>query len=104
MSPRWFLARRNLSRHFILKINSSALIVAKIKKQNKEFFCEDYLSLSPILLRILNPIFEKNLSCTMETPEFKTFVVEIKAMIQDAQYQALRSVNRYRIELYWSIG
>jgi hypothetical protein len=38
MSPRWFLARRNLSRHFILKINSSALIVAKIKKQNKEFF------------------------------------------------------------------
>ncbi len=40
----------------------------------------------------------------METPEFKTFVAEIKAMIQDAQYQALRSVNRYRIELYWSIG
>jgi predicted nuclease of restriction endonuclease-like (RecB) superfamily len=40
----------------------------------------------------------------METPEFITFVAEIKAMIQDAQYQALRSVNRYRIELYWSIG
>ena len=40
----------------------------------------------------------------METPEFITFVDEIKSMIQDAQYQALRSVNRYRIELYWSIG
>ncbi|KAF0151344.1 MAG: putative nuclease [Ignavibacteria bacterium] len=36
--------------------------------------------------------------------EYKTFFLEIKEQIRKAQYNALRSVNRELIKLYWNIG
>ncbi|MEW6653630.1 MAG: PDDEXK nuclease domain-containing protein [Bacteroidota bacterium] len=42
----------------------------------------------------------KNLNKT----EYKTFFLEIKEQIRKAQYNALRSVNRELIKLYWNIG
>ena len=38
------------------------------------------------------------------TAEYKTFFKEIKERIYKAQYDALKSVNRELINLYWDIG
>lgn len=38
------------------------------------------------------------------TVEYKTFFKEIKERIHKAQYDALKSVNRALINLYWDIG
>ena len=40
----------------------------------------------------------------MITAEYKTFFKEIKERIYKAQYDALKSVNRELINLYWDIG
>jgi len=40
----------------------------------------------------------------MENQHFKTFVSDIKSKILQRQYEALKSVNRELIELYWDIG
>ena len=36
--------------------------------------------------------------------EYKRFVVDIKERIQNAQYRALKKVNKELITLYWDIG
>lgn len=36
--------------------------------------------------------------------DYKSFVQNIKSMVSQAQYEALRKVNKELIELYWSIG
>ena len=36
--------------------------------------------------------------------DYTTLVGEIKSRIRTAQYQALRTVNRELIDLYWNIG
>ena len=36
--------------------------------------------------------------------EFKTFVTDIKQKILSSQYEALKSVNKELISLYWDIG
>jgi predicted nuclease of restriction endonuclease-like (RecB) superfamily len=38
------------------------------------------------------------------TTEYKTLLSDIKLRIRDAQYQALKSVNKELITLYWDIG
>ncbi|OGL40095.1 MAG: hypothetical protein A2043_02630 [Candidatus Schekmanbacteria bacterium GWA2_38_9] len=38
------------------------------------------------------------------TTEYKTFLKEIKERIYKAQYDALKSVNKELIKLYWDIG
>lgn len=38
------------------------------------------------------------------TTEYKTLLSDIKQRIRDAQYQALRAVNKELISLYWDIG
>ncbi len=38
------------------------------------------------------------------TTEYKTLLSDIKQRIRDAQYQALKSVNKQLISLYWDIG
>ncbi|HHT9126862.1 MAG TPA: PDDEXK nuclease domain-containing protein [Candidatus Brocadiia bacterium] len=40
----------------------------------------------------------------MMSTEYKTFFKEIKERIHKAQYDALKSVNRELIDLYWDIG
>jgi predicted nuclease of restriction endonuclease-like (RecB) superfamily len=40
----------------------------------------------------------------LQTPEYQNFVATIKERIKEAQYAALRQVNRQLIELYWDIG
>jgi len=40
----------------------------------------------------------------LNTPDFQQFVVEVKTMIREAQYRALRAVNRELIGLYWQLG
>ena len=40
----------------------------------------------------------------MITAEYKTFFKEINERIHKAQYDALKSVNRELINLYWDIG
>lgn len=40
----------------------------------------------------------------LPSSNFQQFVVEVKAMIREAQYRALRAVNRELIELYWNLG
>lgn len=39
-----------------------------------------------------------------KTREFKIFVKDVKARIREAQYAALKVVNRELIQLYWDIG
>lgn len=41
---------------------------------------------------------------TMISAEYKTFFKEIKERIHKAQYDALKSVNKELIQLYWDIG
>jgi len=36
--------------------------------------------------------------------DYRAFVKEIKEKIYQAQYQAMRAVNRELINLYWEIG
>jgi hypothetical protein len=36
--------------------------------------------------------------------DFAKSVAEIKARIRDAQYQALKAVNKELVSLYWDIG
>ena len=38
------------------------------------------------------------------TTEYKTFLKEIKERIYKAQYDALKSVNKELMKLYWDIG
>jgi predicted nuclease of restriction endonuclease-like (RecB) superfamily len=38
------------------------------------------------------------------TTEYKTLLSDIKTRIRDAQYQALKAVNKELISLYWDIG
>ena len=38
------------------------------------------------------------------TKEYRTFIAEIKERIRASQYEALKSVNRELINLYWDIG
>ena len=40
----------------------------------------------------------------LEKAEYKNFFIEIKERIRQAQYDALKSVNKQLIELYWDIG
>ena len=40
----------------------------------------------------------------LPAPDFQQFVAEIKSAIREAQYRALRAVNRELIELYWRLG
>lgn len=40
----------------------------------------------------------------LPTPDFQQFVTEIKSAIREAQYRALRAVNRELIELYLELG
>jgi len=41
---------------------------------------------------------------TIDKKQFAQFVADIKTKIREAQYEALRAVNRQLIDLYWSIG
>ena len=38
------------------------------------------------------------------TEEYQQFVVEIKTRIRQAQYNALRAVNKEQLQLYWDLG
>ncbi len=40
----------------------------------------------------------------LSTPDFQQFVFEVKAMIREAQYRALRAVKRELIDLYLNLG
>lgn len=40
----------------------------------------------------------------LENSEFNTFVSDIKSKIKSSQYEALKSVNKELINLYWNIG
>jgi predicted nuclease of restriction endonuclease-like (RecB) superfamily len=40
----------------------------------------------------------------LENSEFNLFVADIKSKIKSSQYEALKSVNRELINLYWNIG
>ena len=40
----------------------------------------------------------------LQDTDYKTLVTEIKGHIRDAQYRALRAVNKELIGLYWNIG
>jgi len=40
----------------------------------------------------------------MDKDEYNTFLIEIRDRIRKAQYDALKSVNRELIALYWDIG
>jgi hypothetical protein len=41
----------------------------------------------------------------MNTPtDYSQFVADVKQRIQQAQYQALRAVNKEKIQLYWELG
>lgn len=40
----------------------------------------------------------------IDNQQFALFVADIKTKIREAQYEALRAVNRELIDLYWSIG
>ena len=35
---------------------------------------------------------------------YRTFLTQIKKRIADAQYEALKQVNRQLIDMYWDIG
>lgn len=38
------------------------------------------------------------------TPDYQTFLAEVKARIRAAQYEALKAVNKEQLQLYWDIG
>ncbi len=38
------------------------------------------------------------------TEEYQKFVIEIKARIRQAQYEALKAVNKEQLQLYWDLG
>ena len=40
----------------------------------------------------------------LQETDYKALVTEIKGHIRDAQYRALRAVNKELIDLYWNIG
>jgi predicted nuclease of restriction endonuclease-like (RecB) superfamily len=40
----------------------------------------------------------------LDKTEYKKFFVEVKERIHQAQYDALRAVNKELIQLYWDIG
>lgn len=40
----------------------------------------------------------------MNPQDYANFLHEIKKQIRDRQLQAMRSVNRELVELYWAIG
>jgi predicted nuclease of restriction endonuclease-like (RecB) superfamily len=40
----------------------------------------------------------------LDKPEYNKFFLEIKERIRQAQYEALRTVNKHLIALYWDIG
>ncbi|MDR1699423.1 MAG: DUF1016 N-terminal domain-containing protein, partial [Prevotellaceae bacterium] len=41
---------------------------------------------------------------TIQTINYTQFLVEIKARIRSAQYEAMKAVNKEMIQLYWDIG
>jgi hypothetical protein len=47
---------------------------------------------------------EKPINSLALPKDFATSVAEIKSRIREAQYQALKSVNKELITLYWDIG
>ena len=46
----------------------------------------------------------KNMAQIADHQHFQQFVVEVKSMIREAQYHALKAFNRELIELYWNLG
>lgn len=40
----------------------------------------------------------------LDKTEYKKFFIEVKERIHQAQYDALRSVNKELIQLYWDVG
>ncbi len=38
------------------------------------------------------------------TQAYQQFVVEIKARIRQAQYEAMKAVNKEQLQLYWDLG
>lgn len=41
---------------------------------------------------------------TIIDTDYKSFVTAIKSMVSQAQYEALKKVNKELIDLYWNIG
>lgn len=39
-----------------------------------------------------------------QSPDYQQFVADVKQRIRQAQYQALKAVNKEQIQLYWEIG
>jgi hypothetical protein len=40
----------------------------------------------------------------LSTTDYPAFLIEVKARIRSAQYQALRAVNNELLALYWDLG
>ena len=40
----------------------------------------------------------------LSTPDYPSFLTEVKSRIRAAQYQAMRAVNTELVTLYWDIG
>jgi len=40
----------------------------------------------------------------LTTPDYPDFLMEVKARIRAAQYQAMRAVNHELVALYWDLG
>lgn len=40
----------------------------------------------------------------LTTPDYPAFLIEVKARIRHAQYQAMRAVNKELVALYWDLG
>lgn len=40
----------------------------------------------------------------LNKPTYKDFLADIKQRIKDAQYSAMKAINKEQIQLYWGIG
>jgi predicted nuclease of restriction endonuclease-like (RecB) superfamily len=58
----------------------------------------------PLLLAELNKFTQEVRMVNLDKAEYKNFFIEIKERIRQAQYDALKSVNKQLIALYWDIG
>ena len=56
-------------------------------------------------MTLLNLLAKLNhMNTSFSENEYKAFVTEVKAKVYQLQHEALRSVNRSLVNLYWEIG
>src|SRR5947208_3200710 len=56
-------------------------------------------------MSLLNLLAKPNcMNTSFSENEYKAFVTEVKAKVYQLQHEALRSVNKSLVKLYWEIG